>query len=156
MIHILQVKFERLEASAAPAAGAEGWLLNLEGPASTEVLHADPRLPDILGLALYGAAWPRALEVEEPRRVEVLFEAEGTRRRVARELRPEGPAPARAEGGNGGVEELISLPPEAFLHQVLLAQRGFASLLIAPSLDRTALLDALAGPALRGEVSALP
>ena len=155
MIHILQVKFERLEASAAPAAGAEGWLLDLDEPAAADVLHADPRLPDILGLALYGAAWPRALEVEEPRRVEVLFEAEGTRRRVARELRPEGPAPARAEGGNGGVEELISLPPEAFLHQVLLAQRGFASLLIAPSLDRTALLDALAGPALRGEVSAL-
>ena len=155
MIHILQVKFERLEASAAPAAGAEGWLLDLDEPAAADVLHADPRLPDILGLALYGAAWPRALEVEEPRRVEVLFEAEGTRRRVARELRPEGPAPARAEGGNGGVEELISLPPEAFLHQVLLAQRGFASLLIAPSLDRAALLDALAGPALRGEVSAL-
>ncbi len=155
MIHILQVKFERLEASAAPAAGAEGRLLDLDEPAAADVLHADPRLPDILGLALYGAAWPRALEVEEPRRVEVLFEAEGTRRRVARELRPEGPAPARAEGGNGGVEELISLPPEAFLHQVLLAQRGFASLLIAPSLDRTALLDALAGPALRGEVSAL-
>lgn len=155
MIHILQVKFERLEASAAPAAGAEGWLLDLDEPAAVDVLHADPRLPDILGLALYGAAWPRALEVEEPRRVEVLFEAEGTRRRVARELRPEGPAPARAEGGNGGVEELISLPPEAFLHQVLLAQRGFASLLIAPSLDRAALLDALAGPALRGEVSAL-
>ena len=155
MIHILQVKFERLEASAAPAAGAEGWLLDLDEPAAADVLHADPRLPDILGLALYGAAWPRALEVEEPRRVEVLFEAEGTRRRVARELRPEGPAPARAEGGNGGVEELISLPPEAFLHQVLLAQRGFASLLIAPSLDRAALLDALAGPALRGAVSAL-
>ncbi|WP_298778856.1 hypothetical protein [uncultured Fretibacterium sp.] len=155
MIHILQVKFERLEASAAPAAGAEGWLLDLDEPAAADVLHADPRLPDILGLALYGAAWPKALEVEEPRRVEVLFEAEGTRRRVARELRPEGPAPARAEGGNGGVEELISLPPEAFLHQVLLAQRGFASLLIAPSLDRAALLDALAGPALRGEVSAL-
>ena len=155
MIHILQVKFERLEASAAPAAGAEGWLLDLDEPAAADVLHADPRLPDILGLALYGAAWPRALEVEEPRRVEVLFEAEGTRRRVARELRPEGPAPARAEGGNGGVEELISLPPEAFLHQVLLAQRGFASLLAAPSLDRAALLDALAGPALRGEVSAL-
>ena len=155
LIHILQVKFERLEASAAPAAGAEGWLLDLDEPAAADVLHADPRLLDILGLALYGAAWPRAVEVEEPRRVEVLLEAEGTRRRVARELRPEGPAPARAEGGNGGVEELISLPPEAFLHQVLLAQRGFASLLIAPSLDRAALLDALAGPALRGEVSAL-
>lgn len=155
MIHILQVKFERLEASATLSAGAEGWLLDLEGPASAEVLHADPRLLDILGLALYGAAWPRAVELEEPRRVEVLFEAEGMRRRVARELRPEGPAPARAEGGNGGAEALIPLPPEAFLHQVLLVQRGLTSLLVAPSRDRAALLDALVGPALRGEVSAL-
>ena len=50
---------------------------------------------------------------------------------------------------------MIPLPPEAFLHQVLLAQRGLASLLVASSRDRAALLDALVGPALRGEVSAL-
>ena len=155
MIHILQVKFERLEASAAPSAGAEGWLLALDGPAATGVLHADPRLPDLLGLALYGAAWPRAVEVEEPQRVEVLLEAGGTHRRVVRELRPEGPAPAVGEGGGGGAEGGNSLSPEAFLHQVFLAQRGFAALLAAPSPDRAALLDALVGPALRGEVSAL-
>lgn len=155
LIHILQVKFEWLEASVAPSAGAEGWLLDLDGPAATGVLHADPRLPDLLGLALYGAAWPRAVEVDEPRRVEVLLEAEGTRRRVVRELRPEGPARAVGEGWDGGAEGCISLPPEAFLHQVFLAQRGFAALLAAPSPDRAALLDALVGPALRGEVSAL-
>ena len=198
-MRILQVKFTRSQGadkSESYGPGGAGrslkatvpaeWSLDLEAQRDEhgQLFAAAPWLPDLLGVALYGSAWPGRWDV--PGTAELLIEVpapkEGStpgRFRVRRELRPEvkdqktasgklslhGPATVLplegsetalpAENPGTTLSTLLGISPGAFLHGMILSYRGFASLLRLPPGDRGAALERLVGPELWADASAL-
>lgn len=194
-MRILQVKFKRsqgVEKVLYPAGGSgrspipAEWSLDLEAQreGQGQPFVAVPWLPDLLGAALYGSAWPGRWDV--PGTAELLIEipprdnnSVPPRFHVRRELCPEmkdqksapgkialhGPATVLPLEGSGSalpagepgeaLNALLGATPEAFLRGMILSQRGFAALLRLPPRDRGNALERLTGPGLWGDASAL-